>query len=110
MRLEFLTNKVHFSPLENWEISMSHSDISHHRQSILCFLPPKKLSEFSEKQEKDIVRVIEILAAPHHSLGLYKGDIGEDALESVFWLSSYQGGKTQMLKHYGLESAQAFYN
>lgn len=52
-----------------------------------------KLSEFSEKQEKDIVRIIEILAAPYHSLGLYKGDIGEDALENVFWLSSYRGGK-----------------
>lgn len=63
---------------------MSHSDLSHHRQSILYFLPPKKLYEFSEKQEKDIVRVIEILAALHHSLGLYKGDIGKDALENAF--------------------------
>lgn len=94
MRLEFLTSEVHFSPLENWEISMSHSDISHHTQDILYFLPWKKLSEFSEKQEKDIARVIEILAALHHSLGLYKGDIREDALGNVFWLSSYWGGKT----------------
>lgn len=30
------------------------------------------------------MRVIEILAALHQSLGLYKGDIGEDALENVF--------------------------
>lgn len=30
------------------------------------------------------MRVIEIPAALHHSLGLYKGDIGEDALENVF--------------------------
>lgn len=63
---------------------MSHSDISHHTQGILYFLPPKKLSKFTEKQEKDIVRVIEIPAALHHSLGLYKGDIGEDALVNVF--------------------------
>lgn len=64
---------------------MSHLDISHHTQGILYFLPTKKLSEFSEKkQEKGIVKVIEILAALHHSLGLYIGDIGEDALENGF--------------------------
>lgn len=51
----------------------------------------KEQSESSQRQEKIIVRDVEIPAALHHFLGLYKWDTGEVALENTFLLSSYWG-------------------